>query len=234
MQKLLIINAKGGCGKTTIATNLAAYFAIRGRETVLLDHDPQGSSMKWLSLRDKERPPIHGIAAYQRSGGLTRSWQMRIPPHAEWMIMDAPAGVTGLQLADMVRGVDIILVPVLPSPIDIHAATRFIHELYLRGKVRTLPVRLGIVANRVRENTRVYHNLQRFLNSLELPFLATLHDSENHIYSAESGIGIHELEEPSTCRDRECWASLLDWLEKPEDNPHHWTSSTVTHRQMGH
>lgn len=231
MQKLLIINAKGGCGKTTMATNLAAYFATRGRETVLLDYDPQGSSMKWLSLRAKERPPIHGIAGYQRTGGLTRSWQMRLPPHAEWLIVDTPSGVTGLQLADMVRGMDIILVPVLPSPIDIHAATRFIHELYLRGKIRTQPVRLGVVANRVQTNARVYRNLQCFLDNLDLPFLATLHDSENHLTAAESGIGIHELDQPRTHRDLECWVSLLDWLEKPGENPHRW-SSAIEHRQM--
>jgi chromosome partitioning protein len=231
MQKLLIINAKGGCGKTTITTNLAAYFATRGRETVLLDYDPQGSSMQWLSLRTQERRPIHGIAAYHNGGSRTRSWQMRMPPHADWVIMDTPSGVTGLQLADMVRGVDIILVPVLPSPIDIHATARFIDELFMRGKVKSLPVRLGIVANRAQENTRIYHNLQHFLNSQSLPLLATLHDSQNHICAAESGIGIHELEESHTRHDRECWAPLLYWLQEPMDNPHRWTSA-IEHRQM--
>jgi chromosome partitioning protein len=226
MQKLLIINAKGGCGKTTVATNLVAYFATQGRVTTLLDYDPQGSSMKWLSLRAKQRTPIHGIAAYQRCSNQTRSWQMRLPPQADWVIMDAPSGVTGLQLADFVRGVDIILVPVLPSPIDIHAAARFIHELLLEGKVRSRSVRVGIVANRVRKKTRVYRNLQRFLASLGLPFLATLHDSQNLIYASESGIGIHELEESRTHRDRECWAPLLRWLEKPEENPNRWVSVT--------
>ena len=226
MQKLLIINAKGGCGKTTVATNLAAYFATQGRGTTLLDYDPQGSSMEWLSLRAKERAPIHGIAAFQSRNNLTRSWQMRLPPQAEWVIMDAPSGVSGLQLVDLVQGVDTILIPVLPSPIDIHAAARFIHELLLRGKVRSRPVRLGIVANRVRKKTRVYRNLQRFLASLGLPFLATLYDSQNHIYAAESGIGIHELGGARTHRDRECWASLLEWLENPEENPSRWVSAT--------
>ena len=146
--------------------------------------------------------------------------------------MDAPSGVSGLQLADLVQGVNIILVPVLPSPIDIHAAARFIHELLLRGKVRSRPIRLGIIANRVRKKTRVYRNLQRFLASLCLPFLATLYDSQNHIYAAESGIGIHELEASRTRRDRECWASLLEWLEKSEENPSQGFSATWG-RQIG-
>ena len=209
-----------------MATNLAAYFAHQGRATAMLDYDPQGSSMKWLSLRARERAPIHGIAAHQKNGNLTRSWQMRLPPQTEWVIIDAPAGMTGLQLVDIVHDVNIILVPVLPSPIDIHAAAHFIHELLLRGKIRSRPIRLGVVANRVRKSSRVYRDLRRFLASLDLPFLATLHDSQSHICAAESGLGIHELDESRTVRDRACWASLLNWLENPQKDSQQWHSTT--------
>jgi chromosome partitioning protein len=214
MQRILVLNAKGGCGKTTLATNLASYFADQGRVTALLDYDPQGSSMRWLSLRDPERPAIHGIAAFQRRRNVTRAFQMRLPVEAERVVMDVPAGVTGLGLVEYVQRVDVILVPVLPSPIDIHAAAHFIQDLLLVGKIRTTGVKLAVVANRVREKTLVFKDLERFLTTLKLPLVATMRDSQNYIRAAEQGLGIHELEKRRTASDRERWLSLVDWLDQ--------------------
>lgn len=213
MHRILVLNAKGGCGKTTIATNLAGYYASEGRNTVLLDYDPQGSSMRWLSLREEERPSVHGIAAFQRRRDITRAYQMRLPPTAEIVIMDAPAGVSGLTLAEYVQKVDTILLPVLPSPIDIHAAAHFVQDLLLVGKARAVGTRIAIVANRVRENNLVYKDLERFLSSLNLPLVATLRDSQNHIRAAEQGLGVHELDTRNISTDIERWTPLISWLD---------------------
>jgi chromosome partitioning protein len=217
MHRILVLNAKGGCGKSTLATNLAGYYASQGRVTALMDYDPQGSSMRWLSLRDAERPAIHGIAAFQRRRDVTRAFQMRLPVEAERVIMDVPAGVSGLGLVEYVQRVDTILVPVLPSPIDIHAAAHFIQDLLLVGKIRTAGVRLAVVANRVRENTLVFKDLERFLTTLKLPLVATLRDSQNYIRAAEQGLGIHELENSRSAPDRERWAPLVNWLDEFEE-----------------
>jgi chromosome partitioning protein len=214
MHRILILNAKGGCGKTTLATNLASYYAGQGRVTALLDYDPQGSSMRWLSLRDAERPAIHGIAAFQRRRDVTRAFQMRLPVEAERVIMDVPAGVTGLGLVEYVQRVDTILLPVLASPIDIHAAAHFIQDLLLVGKIRTTGTRLAVVANRVRENTLIFRDLERFLATLKLPLIATLRDSQNYIRAAEQGLGIHELEGRRAVPDHERWAPLVEWLDQ--------------------
>ena len=221
MQRILVLNAKGGCGKTSIATNLAGYYARQGYVTALLDYDPQGSSMKWLSLRDPKHHAIHGVAAYQKRNDLTRAFQMRLPLGTERVIIDAPAGVSGLQLADYVRRVDTILVPVLPSPFDIHAAAHFIQDLLLLGKVRPAGVRVAVVANRVRQNTRVFRDLERFLATLRLPLAATLRDSQGHIRAAEQGLSIFELEPSRTRTDRGRWQPLIDWLEDVAAQPRH-------------
>lgn len=214
MHRILVLNAKGGCGKTTIATNLAGYYASRGRSTTLLDYDPQGSSMRWLSLRDPELPSIHGIAAYQRRRDVTRAFQMRLPLETEIAIMDAPAGVSGLTLAEYVQRVDTILLPVLPSPIDIHAAAHFVQDLLLVGKARAAGTRIAVVANRVRENTLVFKELGRFLENLNLPLVATIRDSQNHIRAAEQGMAIHELDSRNTTKDKVRWSILINWLDE--------------------
>jgi chromosome partitioning protein len=227
MHRILVLNAKGGCGKTTVATNLAGYYASQGRNTVLLDYDPQGSSMRWLSLRDDERPSIHGIAAFQRRRDITRAYQMRLPSTAEIVIMDAPAGVSGLTLAEYVQKVDTILLPVLPSPIDIHAAAHFVQDLLLVGKARAVGTRIAIVANRVRQNNLVYKDLERFLSSLNLPLVATLRDSQNHIRAAEYGVGVHELDTRTIDSDIERWTPLISWLDETGLMVDHRNTHTV-------
>jgi chromosome partitioning protein len=219
MQRILVLNAKGGCGKSTIATTLAGYFAHSGKATVLMDYDPQGSSMKWLSLRKAERPGIHGVSACEKRPGVTRTFQQRLPHQVDRLVIDAPAGTSGLQLVDFVRQADVVLMPVLPSPIDIHAAARFIQDLLLTAKLRQSGAKLGVIANRVRENTLVFKDLEKFLNTLNLPLVATLRDSQNYIRAAEQGLAIHELEARRAKQDEERWSALVTWLDKCAEQP---------------
>lgn len=220
-RRILIVNAKGGCGKTTVATNLAGFYASQGRRIALLDYDPQGSSMEWLRVREKERVEarIFGVAAYRGPGAqMTRTWQLRMPPDTERVILDAPAGAQGHDLIELVRGIDNILIPVLPSPIDIHAAARFIQDLFLVAKVRARSIQVGVVANRIRRNTLVYQRLEAFLDSLEIPVVARLRDTHNYLHAASVGRSIHELEERPTERDMAEWQAVLNWIEEPGPN----------------
>lgn len=222
IRRVLVVNAKGGCGKTTVATNLASYYASRGQNAALLDYDPQGSSMQWLALRSDERHPIHGVAAFRKpTSGMTRSWQLRLPANTERLILDAPAGIHGMPLIDLVRESDTIIVPVLPSPIDIHAASHFIKDLLLVAKVRARSIRVGVVANRVRKKTKVYVSLQRFLESLHIPFVTHLRDTQNYVQSSEEGLGVHEWQGYKIRQDRQQWEKLIRWIEEEDDGEIH-------------
>ena len=214
MQRIIVINTKGGCGKTTIATNLASYYASNGFVTALMDYDPQGSSTRWLKLRPQDKQAIHGINAHKRQSlQATRAWQMRAPAETERLIIDAPAGVIGEALHSFVQQVDTIIIPVLPSPIDIHSATAFIKDLLLIGKVRNLGVRVGVIANRTRKNTLVYQSLERFLVSLNLPFITTLRDTQHYVHAFERGIGIQEMWDSRVEQDKLTWSPVINWLE---------------------
>jgi chromosome partitioning protein len=213
MHRILICNSKGGSGKSTIATNLAGYFAHSGCSTALMDYDPQGSATKWISQRPKDKPQVYGVTAYKSRQDLTRAWQLGLPSKAEWVIIDAPAGVNGFRLADFVQRVDTVIIPVLPSPIDIHATTNFIKDLMLVGKARHFGTNIAVLANRVKENTHIFKQLRSFLTSLELPYVATLRESQDYIRAAEQGLSIHELIKPRATASCDQWRPLIAWLQ---------------------
>jgi len=219
MQRIVVLNPKGGSGKTTIAVNLAACYASNGERPALMDLDYQASSMRWLRKRPGEAASIYGIAAFERSTAVTRSWQTRIPAECRVVVMDTPAAVEPRELRDLTRGADAILVPVMPSEIDIHATAKCIADLLLVAKVRRSERRIGIIANRVRSNTRVSQSLMRFLGSLDIPLIATLRDTQNYVRSAASGLGVYEMAPWQAQQDFAPWRHVLAWLAEPRRKP---------------
>lgn len=211
MRTIMVMNAKGGCGKTTIATNLAGYLADKGKQVVLADYDPQGSSMDWLKARSDKFNEIHGMVGYEG--------KLLIPRCTEYLIMDAPAAVHGKDLTPLIRRVQSLIIPVLPSPIDIRAVAHFIEELLLVGKVNREQVKLAVVANRVRENTLIYHTLEKFLRRLGIPRIATLRDSQNYIRSTEKGCSIFEMAPSLMAPDVDQWRSLTRWVNSKRSIP---------------
>ena len=216
--RIVVLNTKGGCGKTTLVTNLAGYYASHGYCTALLDTDPQASSLHWLQNRGGTHALITAINGTDRSLRVTRSFQMRIPTGIERLIVDTPAALDNLRLQDVTRGADAILIPVLPSDIDIHAVSRCIADLLLVGRVQQHSERVAVIANRVKKNTLVYAKLQRFLNSLGIPFVASLRDTQNYVHAAEQGLGIHELDTYAARQDARDWDAIVQWLEQRPQN----------------
>ena len=213
MHRIVVLNPKGGSGKTTVATNIAAYFARSGTRPMLVDMDPQSSSLRWASQRPRSRPPIDCIEGFKPSSLVTKSWQMRPKPGCSYVIVDTPAAIESRRLPEITRGADSILVPVMPSDIDIHATAKCIADLLLVAKIRRSENRIGIIANRVKMKTRVSQSLIRFLESLDIPLLATLRDTQNYVRCAQLGIGISEMSEREAQQDMQSWQKLLQWLE---------------------
>jgi len=217
MRSILLLNAKGGCGKTTLATHIAAYYALQGKRVVLADFDPLGSSMDWLAARPAGRPRIRGLAAWQNT--------IRVPKNTDYLIIDSPAGVSGRPLANLVQRADSILIPVLPSPLDIRAAEHFIGQLNALRKVLDIQVKLATVANRVEENTLAAGDLGDYLEMIKLPsgkqvpYLALLRASQNYIRAAESGLSIFEFSPSRTQYDRACWSRVFSWLDSKRSLP---------------
>ena len=215
MLTILVINSKGGSGKTTLTTNLASYYASKKVKTALMDYDPQGSSMQWLKVRPDQAEKIHGAnAAPPKGATIQRSSQIWIPADTEVMIIDAPAGVKGILLQELVRRTNFIVIPVAPSPIDIHSTADFVKELFLFGGARTSKAKIAVVANRVRSSSSsVYASLERFLNSLKLPFLTNIRDSEIYLEAVAKGLGVFEMDEAATASERRELLPILQWVD---------------------
>ena len=229
MRTVLIVNSKGGCGKSTLATNLSAYYAREGKSVVLADFDPQASSLEWLKARPAQRPRIEGMAGLEAG--------FRMPRHADWVFLDAPAGIRAAELSALVRRAQTILIPVLPSARDMRASARFVRELLLVGKVSRKESRLATIANRVPETPalaraaeillngidfpyqsvpgQVYRPLERFLTRLKIPFIATLPDSPSYALADAGGLGICELGDSRSTWDFVRWRPLIEWLNSP-------------------
>ena len=217
MRSILVLNSKGGTGKTTLATNLAAYYALAEYNVALVDYDEQRSTLDWLETRPEDRPYIHGVDGTQPGA--------RVPRNMDFVFMDAPAASHGEALVRLLRKAQTCLIPVVPSPIDLNAAVRFLDRLVRIGRVLNRKVRVGTVANRVRENSAGHQELQHFLRSVRLPnrrrlpFVAALRSTQSYVHAAERGLGIWELPPSKVRHDLELWDPLIAWLNSRRSLP---------------
>jgi chromosome partitioning protein len=212
MRHIMVLNPKGGCGKSTLATNLASYYAKQGKKVALADYDPQASSLDWLAHRPAQRPKIVGLEGYKEGF-------KHLPRNTDVVIIDAPARSHGKELTNLLHHAETILIPVLPSLIDMQAASKFIAELRATPTLKNRKAKIAVVANRVREGTVIFDELDDFLGNLKVPYVATLREAQNYIRAYTRGLGIHELPSYLSWPDQEEWGPLIDWLNGRGSRP---------------
>ena len=214
LHKIVILNPKGGCGKTTLATNLASSYAVRGPAPTLIDCDPQGFSMRWLDQRSASRPKIHGIVATEGIDHIASTFHLHVHPDSDTVIFDLPAGVERDDFHSLTYDANSVLIPVMPSAIDVYSASRFIADLLVLAQFDRRDRQLAVVANRTKQNTKSLRMLIRFLTSLRIPIVAALRDSQNYVQAAAQGIGISELPPYKIRKDIAQMEMLLNWLDQ--------------------
>jgi chromosome partitioning protein len=191
---------------------MAVFFAREGRQVCIADYDPQRSSLDWVAQRPADLPAISAVPAFD--DGL-RS----VPRNTDILIIDAPARVRGTELNELVRRAETILVPVLPSSIDMKACSHFMSELLEIGKVSRRQARLAVVANRVRENTLVFEELDQYLSKLKVPYLGCLREAQNYVRAYSRGMGVLELPEYLAWPDWKQWQPISEWLDSKRSQP---------------
>lgn len=204
MPVVVVANPKGGVGKSTVATNIAGYFASQGHAAMLGDADRQQSSRLWLGLRP---PAARPIASWDLGDGQVA----RPPKGTTHVVLDTPAGLTGKPLRDLLRSATKVVVPLAPSVFDIFATRAFLDELADLRKASGLQV--GIVGTRVDGRTLAADQLQAFVKSLGLPVLGELRPTQNYVYLAARGLTLFDVAPGRVERDLEQWAGLCRWLD---------------------
>lgn len=215
MYKIIVLNTKGGAGKTTIATNLASLYAAHGYKTALIDHDPQGSSSSWLKRRTEEAAPIYGIAAHQQSSwSVTRSWQMRLPHDMERVIVDTPAGIKSHDVSTYLKDASVIAVPVLSSLIDIEASAIFVHDVMRVIKSRSSRTRLVVVANRARPRSPALHVMSKLFADMNIQVVGHLRDSNKYLQCTDLGLGVHDLPSDRAQYERRALSEMVTQIDQ--------------------
>lgn len=205
MKSVLIANPKGGAGKTTLATNLAGYFANENKKVTLCDLDRQQSALRWMAFRDGGLPSVTGYFAGNQI-------VLNLPKEPDWVVLDAPAGLQGYKLNDTLRAVDKILIPVVPSIFDMAATEDFLGAI--RNEMRGKRHSIGIVAMRVDPRTRAAAMLEEFLQHFDLPIVTYLRNTQNYVNVAAAGQTIFDPPRSKSRKDLEQWETLVEWIEK--------------------
>ena len=210
LNSFLVANPKGGCGKTTLATNLAGYFARRGHRVMLGDIDRQQSAREWLKLRPQGLPPI-------RSWDIAPGEPARPPKDTTHVVLDTPAGLHGKKLDVVVKSIHRVIVPLQPSIFDILATRAFLDELLEEKAVRNQKTFIAVVGMRVDARTRAAHELERFLEGLDVPVLGFLRDTQVYVQAAAHGLTPFDLSPARAALDLPQWQGIIDWVDAPHE-----------------
>lgn len=204
MLTILIANSKGGAGKSTIATNLAAAMALAGHEVLLADADRQKSSIAWAERRPLTAKPVT-IADWSKEVG-------EVPKRISRLLIDGPAGLRKDDMDSLVERADLVVMPVLPSMFDEEASVAFLKRLESVKSIRKNRKGVAIVGNRMRERTKASARLDRFLGSIGHTVVARLRDSQAYGEAAAVGQSIFEMKGIRPVL-REDWQPLIDYIE---------------------
>jgi chromosome partitioning protein len=204
MPVIVVANPKGGVGKSTLSTNLAGYLASKGHAVMLGDVDRQQSALTWLSLRPKHLP---AIGTWETSHDEI----VRPPKGTTHVVLDTPAGLHGKRLDEVMKIADKVVIPLQPSIFDIHATHAFVRELLAHR--RSDKVKFAIVGMRIREGTISADHLRAFVDSLKVPVLGFLRDTQNYVHLAAHGLTLWDVTSSRFERDIEQWKPILQWVE---------------------
>lgn len=208
MLSILVACSKGGVGKTTIATHLAAYFAVAGKQTVLVDADRQGSSRHWCEKRANLDSAVLPV------DGTRRGWEKSLPPDADRVIIDGPAGAMANDLDAFLGKVDAVVVPLLPSVIDLEATVPFLNSLAAHERVRKGKLPVGLVANRLKPWTNASQQVIEQLAAWPYPVVAQLRDTQAYVLLTGLGKSLFDYHSEQVRQHQQDWTPLLQWLKK--------------------
>lgn len=208
MLTTLVASSKGGCGKSTLVTQLASHWAQAGQNTAIVDADRQGSSLRWAGRRPDNVPGVLGL-----EGG--RKALQKVPSDTQQLLIDTPAGVGERELEPFIDAASVLLVPVLPSSFDLDATMHFLSELQSIKRIKNGKLPVALVANRLKPWTRASQDaVAQLAAEPPFPVVAQLRDSQAYVLLAALGKGIFDYQSEQVRSHQEDWKPLLRWIKR--------------------
>jgi chromosome partitioning protein len=208
MKTVLVASSKGGVGKTTIATQLAAQAAAAGRHTVLVDGDPQHSATRWAQRRAGMASAVLPV------DGTRRNWQKHVPDDAQNVVIDGAAGAMAEHLAPFLEMADAVVVPVLPSALDLEATVPFLEALSKHPRVHRGKLPVALVGNRLKPHTNASRPAMERLESWPYPLVAQRRDSQAYVVLTGLGRSLFDYHSQQVRDHQGDWQPLLKWLKR--------------------
>ena len=209
MKQILVASSKGGVGKTTIASHIAAHYALAGLNTALVDGDPQGSSLRWARKRAELESAVLGLK------GAGKGWRKKLPDDAQAVVFDSPAGAMATDLEPFLERVEAVVVPIQPSALDIEASVDFLDSLAAHPRVRKGELRIGIVGNRLKPWTNASQQALELFRQWPYPVVAQLRDSQAYVLLTGLGRSLFDYHSQQVREHQADWLPLFKWLGKP-------------------
>jgi chromosome partitioning protein len=215
-KKILVANSKGGCGKTTIATNLAVAFANQGLKVSLLDCDRQASCLHWAEERNAQAPKVNTVANYHSADNLAEQIAQEQDNGSDVIIMDVTGRHSDARLfEEALKASDLVLIPMLSSSLDIKAGERFVTDLMTHRVMRATPRPMGVIYNRAHNSSAHLQRFEDFLRCLSVPVISELRDSAVYVTAAETGIGVLEMRDSAAAsKEYAAWRDIMLWIDR--------------------
>ena len=208
MPVIVIANPKGGAGKSTLSTNVAGYFASLGHAVMLGDADVEQSSRLWLSLRPDT---VNRITTWEMQADLVLT--AKPPRGTTHVVIDTPGGLDGWRFKEVLSRADKIMVPIMPSIFDMYAAQTFLTKL--REITFNTRTKVGVVGMRVDERTLAANKLRQFMDTLDLPIVGYLRDTQHYLHLAAHGLSMFDITPSKVEKDLLQWRPMCQWLQDP-------------------
>lgn len=208
MHVIVVASSKGGAGKSTLSTNLAAYYALQGKRTALIDADRQKSATHWCEKRAAMDSAVLPI------DGSRKGWRKQLPEQTDVLIVDAPAGAMGDDLEEFLEMASVVLVPVLPSTIDLEATVPFLNSLAGNARVKKGKLPVALVGNRLKPWTGASQQAMAQIKAWPYPVVAELRDTQAYVLMVALGKSVFDYQSEQIRSHQADWAALFKWMRK--------------------